>query len=360
LSKIFSQSINKNFKIMSSGTAAAANNENDKSIEMQHLMNDLEHGKDLAVKKVEGLVHEQTSKLDERVNVKLLYRSWGPTFELIVRLMLVSCFLDDSLGIMMQFPAQVASVGGSIFATSVLSAGLVAQIFGSVCLILLKYPDSATKALISWTVVQPILYKQVLNLEFVAESISLIGGLMMMRAHLVHDDARSHTQLIGRLLLPAMYIFYAGQFFFEAFTFDETSSVAMFISDLSLFVLNFAALIALLVSCTLVSVGLQSRIIALLLAIGNIAWAFYNHPFFLYAYRAEGEWKLRDMPMPNVELAEGVTLSSDDLWEVYGLHAYYFFLGLSTSGALLLLTQLGPGEIAVQKNEVIIPTRAID
>ena len=353
---------------MSSGTSdsAADGSRGDKSIELEHLMvqqcNDLENMKQRTlVEKMEDFIYEQTSKVDQCVNVKHLCSVWGPTVDIMVRLMLVSCFLDDSLGTMMHFPSHIKAVGGGILTTVALGIGLLAQFIGSVCLLMLKYPDGAIKALIGWTIFQPILYGQILNLEFVAESISLIGGLLMMRALLFCNDAKtSRTQFFGRLLLPVMYIYYAGQFFFDAFTLDESSSVGMFISNLSLFVLNFLALIALLISSMLVSVGLQSRLVAFVLAIANIAYVFYSHPFLLYIYFSDGEWKLRDMPMPNVVLPEGTTMSPDDLWKVYDLHKYYFFLGMSTSGALLILTQFGPGDIALQKDELILPTRAID
>lgn len=73
----------------------------------------------------------------------------------------------------------------------------------------------------------------------------------------------------------------------------------------------------------------------------------------------DGKWQVDEiyMWMQNVlmEDDEAGTLDSIDPWEIYNLHQYYFFLGLSTSGALLLLAQLGPGEIAVQKNEMILP-----
>ena len=42
-------------------------------------------------------------------------------------------------------------------------------------------------------------------------------------------------------------------------------------------------------------------------------------------------------------------------YHIFDLHRYYFFQGLSTSGALLLLAQFGPGKIAVEENEVILP-----
>ena len=49
-------------------------------------------------------------------------------------------------------------------------------------------------------------------------------------------------------------------------------------------------------------------------------------------------------------------VSQDDFepWLVVDLHQFYFFQGLSTSGALLLLAQFGPGEIAVEEDEVLL------
>ena len=59
--------------------------------------------------------------------------------------------------------------------------------------------------------------------------------------------------------------------------------------------------------------------------------------------------------MPNVSLADSADLKIDP-WQVYDIHKYYFFLGLSTSGALLLLTHYGPGKMALQQNELVLPT----
>ena len=41
-------------------------------------------------------------------------------------------------------------------------------------------------------------------------------------------------------------------------------------------------------------------------------------------------------------------------WDIFDLHRYYFFQGLSTSGALLLLAQFGPGELAVEEDEELL------
>lgn len=292
-------------------------------------------------------------------------------------------FLEDSLSTVTQFTKHITQVGEqgyplkwfmstspgfvSVAAAIALSIGVLAQLIGSICLLLLVHTDGATKALIGWVIAQPLLYAQLSNFEFVAESLSLVGGLLMLRAHLVFDQARTNIgnrmQLLGRLLLPMMYLYYTGQFLFSAFTLDETNSVFSFFSSLSMFVVNVILLISLVIGSMLVAAGLKSRVIALLLATFNLGFVFYQHPFFNMIRIKDGEWKYieENMTMPHVVLTTDDILSSDfDDEQIYYLHRYYFFLGLSTSGALLLLAQFGPGKIAVQKDEIILPTRAQD
>ena len=196
----------------------------------------------------EGLFLRCLKPLDERVSVKLLLRIWGPRFEFFVRLILVATFLDDSIRVARNFSEHIDQVVAAIqplaaaspdlvgyIATVVLGVGLLAQSLGSLCLVALIQPDGATKALIGWAIVQPVLYAQLANVEFVAESLSLVGGLLIMRAHLseqakrdgrrvplgggtlcVPADADSapevaiaRTQLLGRLLLPSVYLYRA-------------------------------------------------------------------------------------------------------------------------------------------------------
>jgi len=135
----------------------------------------------------------------------------------------------------------------------------------------------------------------------------------------------------------------------------------MFISSLSIFILTTLTIFALLIGSALVAIGLKSRVVALLLALVNLFFVFFMHPFFLFASRVDGEWVYDDdMPIPNVSLPEGISLADLAPEQIYALHRYYFFLGISTSGALLLLAQLGPCGFAVQKNEILLPTRAQD
>ena len=116
-----------------------------------------------------------------------------------------------------------------------------------------------------------------------------------------------------------------------------------------------------MIGSALVAAGLRSRVVALLLGLLNLSYVFYQHPFFLYVWLEGGEWKYdEDMPWPNVSLPDGVSPVDFSMAQILDLHRYYFFLGLSTSGALLLLAQFGPGEIAVQTDELILPVRAQD
>lgn len=349
----------------------------DDNIELQPLMTTHNGRVETANKKVGQLV----KRFDEKVNVKKLTRKWAPYVQFIVRLMLVSSFLDDSLHTITHLhdhTLEISSQGcfrwlgpaANFFSTIALLIGLVAQWCGSFCLLRLIKTSAATKALICWVIVQPVLYGQLLNFEFVAESLSLIGGLLLLRAHLVkatgntyeeEDEASERTKLLGRMLLPAMYVFYAGQFLHSALTSEETNSIAMYIASLSMFVFTLGVIGGIIVGSFLVGVGLKSRKIALMLALLNIGFVFYYHPFFTFVWREGGEWKYDlDMPMPNVALPSDVKFGDFEPSQIYYLHRYYFFLGLSTSGALMLLAQYGPGEIALQKDELILPTRAQD
>ena len=140
----------------------------------------------------------------------------------------------------------------------------------------------------------------------------------------------------------------------------------MFAQSLSLSLVNAAVLVGLVLGCALVAVGLKSRTVALSLALVNLAFVFYQHPFFRFVWREGGDWTYDEAAMrkamPSVALPTDVSPGDFEAWQIYDLHRYYFFQGLSASGALMLLAQFGPGEIAVQEDEVLLPVvqRATD
>jgi hypothetical protein len=266
----------------------------------------------------EGIFLRCLQALDERVSVKLLLRVWGPRFEFIVRLILVATFLDDSFRAASHFSEHIKQVGEQgylkpLAATSpelvdtiallALGLGLLAQSFGAICLLLLVQPESAIKALLGWVIAQPVLYAQLANFEFVAESLSLVGGLLILLAHLSEQHrvfgrrvplgggalcapdaepevAIARTQLIGRLLLPTVYLYHA-MVLLSNLTDDS----------FSMFLVNAVVLVGLVLGCALVAAGLKSRAVALALAVVNLGFVCYHHPFFRYVWREKGEWR---------------------------------------------------------------------
>lgn len=370
----------------SSPETEAIHPDEDDIIEMPNhstAQHDLEEGNPSSGKRMisntepKGIMERLVAPIEERWSIKMLTRIWQPRLEFIVRLMLVATFFDDSLRTATHLTQHIKQVGEQgclsllgaksplteILALFFLGIGLLAQFLGSLCLLANRQPDFSTKALIGWTIAQPVLYGQLSNVEFITESLSLLGGLLLLRAHLVFDkatrDVGARTQLMGRLLLPSVYLYYAWIFIYYEFTDEETVSLLMYVSELSKSAVNAVVIAGFVVASTLLFFGLKSRIVAILLAVVNLLFISYLHPFFCYIWLENGKWKYDEvnMPMPQVALPTGMSTTelSYSPAEMYDLHRYYFFLGLSTSGALLLLAQFGPGEIAVQKGEVLLP-----
>ena len=341
-----------------------------------------------------GLLLGYLKQLDERVNVKLLLQVWGPRFEFVVRLLVVATFLDDSFRAATHFSVHTDQIGEqgylkplastmpnlvSAIATVVLGVGVLAQSLGSLCLLVLFKPDFATKALIGWAIAHPVLYAQLTNFEFVAESLSLVGGLLILRAHLSEQARRddqhvmpsgggllctpsgdlpdavvARAQLVGRLLLLTVYLYHAGLILLGNLADAQHRAD----HSLSMFAVDAAVLVVLALGCALIAAGLKSRTVALSVALVNLCFVCYQHPFFRYVWLEGGEWKYNEAElrksMPHVALQEKSTADDFESWHIVDLHQYYFFQGLSTSGALLLLAQFGPGEIAVEEDELLL------
>jgi len=321
-----------------------------------------------------GLLQRIMLRVDEQVSVKLLLKVWGPRLEFFIRCMLVTIFLEDSVGMASHFSEQVGQFGSSSFGVVAVTLGLLVQSIAS--LGLLAKPSLGhvwCPLLIGWEALQPALYGQLTNFELVCGSLSIVGGLCLLMAHLQKESDSGEgkssaqremdtfrvesTELAGRLLLPSTYLYQAWLFLSMVMVSRDTSGVMDYLSKFSGSVVSAALLVILTIGCLLIAVGLRSRTVALGLAILNIAFVCYEHPIWSFISYGGGEWKVNDakMWMPTVSLADSADLQIDP-WQVYDIHKYYFFLGLSTSGALLLLTHYGPGKMALQQNELVLPT----
>lgn len=298
----------------------------------------------------------------DRVPLKHVARAWAPRLALLSRALLCATFLDDALRLALQPPGLMPVLGPLPLGAAAFQpfVGLAVELFGSLCLILLFRPGRASLALAAWSLLQPFLFGQLSNALLVSESLSVVGGLLLVRAR--HVPTSPYTQLLGRLLIPAPYVCGAGWLLASSLELSETTSLPSYLADLSVFFVSILAFLALLLGSALVALGLRSRKVALAAALANLAYAFRAHPFFLYASRSPGGgWEYSDaMPFPAVSLPFPLTPADVTPAAIYYLHRCYFFLAVSCTGALLVLAQAGPGEIAAQKDEAILPTRAQD
>jgi len=337
----------------------------------------LDTGKRNNVSQDPGPLQSLGLMLDKHINLKQAKKIWGPRIHLLLRVMLVLTFIEDGFRTLMNFSGhtqQLCHVGllgwladmapqGTYFLACIFALfGLIFQTGGAILLILAKYPAHVTKGLIAWSILQVFLNGQISTAEVVAETLSLIGGLLTLLAH-TERDISPHVSLIGRILLPSVYVFRAESFFLDEMKHDETTSYAMYFAEMSAFLFSMILMIGMLLGSALAAVGLRSRMVALCLAILNVALAFYFHPFFLYVSFKNGGWVYEEdtMPIPDVALPDYAGPGDLSPEMVYDIHKYYFFMELSSSAALFLLAQLGPGEMAMQRDESLLPvTQGMD
>jgi len=319
--------------------------------------------------------------LDERYgNLNVLVQHWQPRVEVVVRILLVASFVEDAVRMLTQFEHHIVQVAAitlynPTLATIAVGIGLCVQSFGAVAVIANFHIRAATLALIGWTLIQPCLYAQETNLEFLAESLSLLGGLLLLHAHHqppLQDDTKHTTQFLGRLLLPSMYLYYGGMWMISIlFDNEETGSYFQYFTSLSSVLVVVLLSIGLLCGAGLVAVGLKSRLVATLFAVINLIYTVEQHPYYTYAWRnaTTGEWEYDTTRMNPAALVVTATTPGDginidgvaedvvlDYTELYDVHKYYFYLGVSTTGAFLLLALFGPGHHALQRHEVLLPT----
>eukprot|EP00967_Tisochrysis_lutea_P148448 scaffold283676_cov27-Tisochrysis_lutea.AAC.3 len=179
--------------------------------------------------------------VDERVSLKHVHRR----LQSIARLLIVSTFIDDALRVSCDYRGQVftmRSVGWGASAGAwapqlqqMMPISFVLTQTAGVLLILTRLaPQTGCVTLIFWTAIHPFLYAQQRNLEFLLESVTIIGGIMILltseRAIKTrerrsnregggigvvgdHVDAaaleKNQLLFVGRLLLSAVFVYYS-------------------------------------------------------------------------------------------------------------------------------------------------------
>ena len=299
--------------------------------------------------------------LDERVSLKSASAKVGT----LARVLIVSTFIDDTIRIAFDYSGQVDSMKSVGFGSS--ASPILPVIFvliqASGAGLTLAGPSTLWSVgaveLILWSAAHPFLYAQQENTEFLVESVSIIGGLLILLSSSTRElqmtlpvagtdaDADAHrrrmdrVQLAGRCCLSALFIYYALKAARERLTalffHSDESALSGLVEGVLLGVL--APLTALLV------MGMRSRGVAAVLAVAVALGAVYSHPWVYAAFFVPAESQFR---LNNVIGYEGVTVPA---W-IYASHQrYFFFQQISTAGALLMLVVQGPGRLAIEPDQ---------
>jgi len=239
--------------------------------------------------------------------------------------LLVLTFIEDALRVWFRWDEQISYMTQHMrypwwFGFIMLVCSALVQLTGSIMVLAQKYIDKASYLLLGFVVLQPFMYGQMADIDFVCRSLTLAGGLCLLLTHhktkaaekqsfpglpedFVKKMGGSKVQLLGRTLLTFI-------FFFQAFRGIGGSDFT---------VMSVLPPLVLMSLCALVLVGFKARWSGMLLCFLLGLYNVYAYPFWRVSER------MRDF------------------------YKYYFFQTLSVMGGLLLLVLYGPGGLSMDQ-----------
>ena len=318
--------------------------------------------------------------LDERVNLKHAHRK----MQAVAKVLIVTTFVEDALRVLLTFSVQQNSMRIAGWQSPVLHTGLpifsfVVQMGGALMVGLPGGTSGRAQAgvitLLGWCMFHPIMYRQETNWEFVLETLTIMGGLLILLSSLMLEEAsrlariesggsgpakilpakavgpasgldnpaaaRAHSlQAFGRVLMMSVFLYYA---FNHVHDYAPHALSSLQHYDWGTPLLELVMIIVLLCMCSLVIIGIKSRWVALLLAIIMALSACWMHPFWIYMFST------KHYRMEGVAHMEGAEV---DAFTMGDHQRYFFFQTMSTVGALLLLVVHGPGKLSMDEQQV--------
>jgi len=311
--------------------------------------------------------------IDSRVNVKHIYRR----LQMTARFLIIGTFMDDALRVACDYSGQVSTMRGVGWGASLgsewrskishaMPVGFIfIQALGAVLVLSGARPQAGCVVLLVWAGVHPFMYSQQRNLEFLLESVTIIGGLMILlsseRSHLRakarltamrtgedienrQEDAAAAEEetgrllLVGRVCLSAVFVYYVIKMLDE-----QLKSLSGGAREDPIIAIMYGVLLVLLMIVTgFLVMGMKSRWCALVLAFVMGCSALYKHPWYITM------WSKRSFALDFVVGYEDVQV---DAWLYSDHQRYFFFQQLSTVGALLQLVVHGPGKYSIDEAE---------
>ncbi|KAI2453532.1 hypothetical protein LOY86_003021 [Ophidiomyces ophidiicola] len=264
-------------------------------------------------------IREHTSKIEDWLET--LSDPVKPYLPAIGRFLIVVTFLEDSLRILTQWSDQLSYLHEFRHCVShiFLILNVIAMLICSVLVIARKHSEYAVAGLLGVVVSQAIGYGLVLDLSFFVRNLSVIGGLLMVLSdswvrkkfvpaglpQLEEKDRKMYVQFAGRVLLVFLFLgfIFSGDWGFWR---------------IAVSILGFIA-------CVMVVVGFKAKwsatILVVVLSIFNI---FVNNWWALHSKH------------PHKDFAK-----------------YDFFQTLSIVGGLLLLVNMGPGQLSMDEKKKV-------
>jgi len=323
-------------------------------------------------------IERASQALDERFNLKHAHRQ----MQGLAKVLIVTTFMEDAIRVLITFSTQqqsmrIAGWQWPLLHTALPCFSFAVQSSGSLLILL---PSSRGRrnqygcfTLLGWCLFHPFMYRQQTNWEFVLETTTIMGGLLILLSHFMLVSAsvqkiatlpakavgpavsarsdpvtsRAHaTQAVGRVLIVAVFLYYA---FEQVHGYVQRSLSELSHSNWVTPLIEGALIVALLYMCSLVIIGIKSRWVALFLAVLMFLSACWLHPFWIYIFST------KTYRMEGVAYMEGFEV---DAFTMADHTRYFFFQSMSTVGALLLLVVHGPGKLSMddQQGQLVLIT----
>jgi uncharacterized membrane protein YphA (DoxX/SURF4 family) len=267
-------------------------------------------------------IREQTSKIEDWLDS--LSEPVKPYLPAIGRFLIVVTFLEDALRILTQWTDQLVYLHDYRHIPSgithlFLIVNVVAMFASSLMIIIRKHSEYAVIGLIGVVVTQALGYGLIFDLNFFLRNLSVMGGLLMVLSdswvrkkfapaglpQLDEKDRKMYFQLAGRVLLIFLFI---------GFVFAGEWSIG-----------RVAVILVGLVACVMVVVGFKAKWSAIILVtILSVFNVFVNNFWTLHEHH------------PHKDFAK-----------------YDFFQILSIVGGLLLLINMGPGQVSFDEKKKV-------
>ncbi|KAK3720434.1 ER-derived vesicles protein erv29 [Vermiconidia calcicola] len=267
-------------------------------------------------------IRRQTSKIEDWLDT--ISDPIKPYLPAIGRFLIVVTFLEDALRIITQWGDQLVYLHDYRHIPSgithiFLITNVIAMTACSLLIIIRKHSEYAVMGLIGVVVTQALGYGLIFDLNFFLRNLSVMGGLLMVLSdswvrkkfapaglpQIDEKDRKMYFQLAGRVLLIFLFI---------GFVFAGDWSIARVI-----------VIIVGAVACVMVAVGFKAKwsaiILVMILSIFNI---LVNNFWTLHPHH------------PHKDFAK-----------------YDFFQILSIVGGLMLLINMGPGQVSFDEKKKV-------